>query len=135
MKLAITLRFYSTGDFYGPLGDLFGISKSAVEYIIAHVSWLIASRLRQRFIRMPSTRDEIISAKIDFMRLPGFPMCITAIDGTHVQVTSFGGQNAEVYRNRKTTFSLNVQLSVSAEVLDSLNFCLHLINKLANHIS
>lgn len=85
MKLAITLRFYSTGDFYGPLGDLFGISKSAVEYIIAHVSWLIASRLRQRFIRMPSTRDEIISAKIDFMRLSGFPMCITAIDGTHVQ--------------------------------------------------
>lgn len=116
MKLAIALRFYATGDFYEALGDMFGIGKSTVMKIIADVSSLIASKLRRYYVRMPLTQDEIMNAKIDFMRLAEFPLCIAAVDGTHVQITSFGGPHAENFRDRRNNFSLNIQLAVSAQV-------------------
>lgn len=50
------------------------------------------------------------------MSMADFPLCISAVDGTHVPKQSFGGRDAEIYRNRKIVFSLNVQLSVPAEV-------------------
>lgn len=66
---------------------------------------------------MPETQQEILDAKVDFMRLSGFPLCIGAIDGTHVLIQSYGGENAEIYRNRKMVFSHNCQLAVSADVI------------------
>lgn len=96
--------------------DLFGISKSSVKIIVKEVSFLISNRLRNQYIVMPSTNDEILRAKVDFMRWSNFPLCIGAVDGTHVDVRSFGGDDAELYRDRHMRFSLNVQLTVSADV-------------------
>lgn len=134
-KLVIALRFYAVQPFYEALADMFGISKSLIETIIEEVSYLI-SRLRERYISMPSTPAEILSAKIDFMQLSRFPLCIAAVDGTHVLIQSFGGPDAEVYRNRHLVFSLNVQLAVSADVrfycficLDSFVHLPHLVMK------
>lgn len=70
---------------------------------------------------MPSTEAEILNAKVGFMRLADFPLCVAAVDGTHVLINSFGGEDSELYRNRKTTFSLNVQLAVSADVIFKKN--------------
>lgn len=95
---------------------MFGISATSVNRIVVEVSYLI-SQLRQRFITMPNTDIEVRRAKIDFMRLSGLPLCIAAVDGTHVTVQSFGGNQAELYRNRKTVFSLNCQIAVSAQVI------------------
>lgn len=83
---------------------------------IEEVSFLIASMMRDRFIYMPRTLDEIHNSKVEFMRWANFPLCVGAVDGTHILVQSFGGEDAEHYRNRKTTFSLNCQLIVSADV-------------------
>lgn len=77
--------------------------------------------LRERFIYMPTTAEQLSQAKIDFMRLADFPLCIGAIDGTHVSIQSFGGNDAELFRNRKTVFSLNCQLVVSANVTYPIN--------------
>lgn len=96
--------------------DLFGISKSSVKTIVKEVSFLISTRLRNRFIVMPSTNDEILRTKVDFMRWANFPLCIGAVDGTHIDIRSFGGDDAELYRDRHLRFSLNVQLTVSADV-------------------
>lgn len=54
---------------------------------------------------MPETQRDVLNAKIGFMRLSGFPICISAVDGTHILIQSFGGPQAEVYRNRKMVFS------------------------------
>lgn len=96
--------------------DLFGISKSSVKTIVTEVLFLISNRLRIRFIVMPTTNDEILRAKVDFIRWSNFPRCIGAVDGTHVDVRSFGGGDAELYRDRHLRISLNVQLTVSADV-------------------
>lgn len=115
-KLLIALRFYATGSFLESIGDMFGVSKSTVCDVVAEVSYLIALKLRNRFIRLPGNELEILNAKTLFHRIGGFPLVIGAIDGTHIRVTSFGGQNAELYRNRKGYFSLNCQITVSADV-------------------
>lgn len=116
LKLLICLRFYAVGEFLESLGDLFGVSKSSASEIVSDVSFLICQRLKQRYIRMPQNNFEILRAKALFHRIGQFPLVIGAIDGTHIRVESFGGNNAEVYRNRKTYFSLNCQIVVSADV-------------------
>lgn len=94
---------------------MFGISRAIVKDIVWEVSFLI-SRERDRFIFMPTTQEEILQAKVDFMNLAHFPLCIAAVDGTHIPIQSFGGPEAELYRNRHLFFSINVQLAVSADV-------------------
>lgn len=42
--------------------------------------------------------------------MQGFPGCIGAIDGTHIPIISPGGENPEIYRNRKGFFSINCQV-------------------------
>lgn len=96
---------------------MFFVSKSIIETIVHEVSYLISTKLRNQFIVMPETRQDLLDAKAEFMRWSGFPICIGAVDGTHVLIQSFGGLDAEVYRNRKMVFSLNCQLAVSADVM------------------
>lgn len=46
----------------------------------------------------------------DVYRLSGLPGVIGAVDCTHVPIQSPGGLDAEIYRNRKGYFSINLQL-------------------------
>lgn len=65
---------------------------------------------------MPQNEDEITMAKAMFHRIDEFPLVIGAIDGTHIRIQSLGGNDAELYRNRKTYFSINAQMVVSGDV-------------------
>lgn len=116
-KLLIALRFYAIGTFYEAIGDLFGVSRHVVQQSVFEVSFLIATKLRSRFITLPRTQQELLDAKAGFMRRKGFPLCIAAVDGTHILIQSYGGDDAEVYRNRKMSFSHNCQVAVSADVI------------------
>lgn len=109
------------GTYYHAIGDMFGVCKTIVASVVSEVSYLIATKLRDRFIKMPETQQELLDAKIEFMRLSGFPLCIGAIDGTHVLIQSYGGEHAEIYRNRHMTFSHNCQITASADVNIYLN--------------
>ena len=48
--------------------------------------------------------------KNKFHLLGGFPNVIGCIDCTHIPIKSPGGDNGEVFRNRKGWMSLNVQV-------------------------
>ena len=65
--------------------------------------------LHDRFIFMPRNEREIAEAKTKFHSIAHFPSVIGCIDGTHIKMQSAGGENAELYRNRKGYFSYNVQ--------------------------
>jgi len=54
--------------------------------------------------------DERRKQMAEQYQLSGLPGVIGAIDCTHVSVQSPGGPDAEIYRNRKGYFSINVQL-------------------------
>ena len=58
--------------------------------------------------------------KLDFWSICAFPSVVGAIDCTHIKIQCPGGENAELFRNRKGYFSINVQ-AVSGPDLQILN--------------
>lgn len=76
--------------------------------MVQRVSECLAE-VRPHFVKMPATNEEKFAVKAGFRALRGFPDVIGCVDGCHVPITSPGGDNAELFRNRKGYFSINVQ--------------------------
>lgn len=58
---------------------------------------------------MPTTNEAMHNTSAGFYNIARFPKCIGAVDCTHIKILSPGGDQAEIFRNRKNFFSLNVQ--------------------------
>lgn len=88
-----------------------GVSKTSACGIIKNVTNAIAS-LQPQFIYecMPRNDEELQQTKLKFYQIARFPHVIGAVDCTHVRLQSPGGNDAELYRNRKEYFSWNVQV-------------------------
>ncbi|XP_066596929.1 putative nuclease HARBI1 [Prorops nasuta] len=115
IQLLVAIRFYATGCFLITVGDFCGISKASAHTIVHRVSPLIAS-LGNEFIKFPSTEEELKrTAGLNFQQA-GFPRAIGAIDCIHIRIQSYGGDDAELFRNRKGFFSINVQVIVNSEL-------------------
>ncbi|KAJ3665365.1 hypothetical protein Zmor_000862 [Zophobas morio] len=114
-QLLITLRFYATGAFQNCLGDHIHISQPSVSRIIARITRCIAHRSNIE-IRMPDP-NESVQVCSDFYGIANFPRVVGAIDCTHIKITSPGGENAELYRNRKGYFSINVEAVCDAHLI------------------
>lgn len=106
-QLLITLRFYTTGTFQLVDGDLFGVSQSTISRVVKRVSEVIASHYNE-VIRFPQG-NALLHVQRGFMDIGGIPGIVGAIDCTHIPIQSPGGMNAELYRNRKGFYSINVQ--------------------------
>ncbi|XP_050027901.2 putative nuclease HARBI1 [Dermacentor andersoni] len=115
LKLLITLRFYATGAMQTVVGDLVNVSQPSVSRSIWEVTQAICVGLFRKYVRLP-TSAEAKSVKTRFYNIAGFPGVTGCIDCTHVQIISPGGDNAEVYRNRKGVFSINVQAVTGPEL-------------------
>lgn len=112
-QLLLTLRFYATGNHLLSAADFSGVSKTSSHRIIHRVTNAIA-RLRPRFIKFPMLAEEIKKEQIKFFDIARFPRVIGCIDCTHIKIKSFGGNDAEYFRNRKGYFSINVQAICNA---------------------
>lgn len=64
---------------------------------------------------MSTTNREMASTKALFFNI-GFPGELGRVEETHVHIQSPGGENAELYRNRRGYFSLNVQVVSNAKL-------------------
>ena len=113
IKLLLTLRYYATGTFQEACGDLCYISQLTASRIIKRVSEAIA-RLKIHYIQFP-TADTLPQIKLDFWRICASPNVVGTIDCTHIKIPCPGGENAELFTNRKAFFPLNVQ-AVSAQI-------------------
>ncbi|KAJ3641886.1 hypothetical protein Zmor_028356 [Zophobas morio] len=107
-QVLLTLRFLATGSFLSVAGDFCGVHKSTASRTVKRVTVALAN-LRHRYIKMPQTYEEILTCRQQFFNIARFPRCIGAIDCSHVKIQSPGGDSAEIFRNRKQFFSLNVQ--------------------------
>ena len=83
--------------------------------IIRRVSREIANLVLD-FIQFPTTQEEKSETMKNFYALAKFPGVLGAIDCTHVAIRSPGGNDAELYRNRKGYFSVNVQAICTASL-------------------
>ncbi|KAE9540774.1 hypothetical protein AGLY_004019 [Aphis glycines] len=107
-KILIALRFYASGNDQRVIGDTLGYSQSLVCTIIKEISELLAKSAK-KWIRFPSSHN-LPDIKQHFYSVSQFPGVIGAIDCTHISIKSPGGENTELYRNRKGWMSLNVQI-------------------------
>ncbi|XP_044262631.1 putative nuclease HARBI1 [Tribolium madens] len=114
-QFLIALRFYATGGFLELVGDWMHVHKSSICRIIQKVTREIA-RLSQEHIKMPRTVEELVATKRNFFQIAGFLCVVGTVDCTHVGIQSPGGANAELYRNRKGYFSINVQAVCDANL-------------------
>lgn len=114
----LTLRFFACGNFLVTVADYCGVSVATACRVVKKVSIAIA-KLSDAFIHMPTTKEEIMQSASEFYTLARFPKVIGAIDGTHVKIQSPGGDDAEVYRNRKGYFSFNVQVNMTKLMMNS----------------
>ncbi|KAM7302356.1 putative nuclease HARBI1 [Ixodes scapularis] len=110
LQLLVTLRFYGAGTFQMVAGDLVHVSQPTVCRTVRTVTTLIARVLFRRLVHFPAA-SEYHGVMRDFYAMGQFPGVTGCIDCTHVRIRSPGGDDAEVYRNRKGVFSLNVQVS------------------------
>jgi hypothetical protein len=115
-QLLITLRYYATGTFQLVISDLSGVVKSTVCRTVHKVSRALAS-LRSQYIKFPMSDAERMQTMREFYAIAQFPGVLGSIDCTHVPMQSPGGDAAEIYRNRKGYFSINVQTIANARLL------------------
>ncbi|XP_060846471.1 LOW QUALITY PROTEIN: putative nuclease HARBI1 [Rhopalosiphum padi] len=116
-KVLIALRFYASGNYQGVNGDILGLSQSSVSRVIREISKLIASTTNiKKWIKLP-TIQEPQEIKQQFYGVAKFPGVIGAIDCTHIPIKSLGGgDNAEIYRNRKGWMSINTQIGSTHDI-------------------
>jgi hypothetical protein len=113
-QLLVAQRFYATGTFQLVIGDLFHVDQSTVCRTVSRVTEAIAA-LRPTYIKFPTNQSDVHLKMQQFYDNSNFPGAIGAIDCTHVPIQSPGSDNAEIYRNRKGYFSINVQLVCDAK--------------------
>ncbi|XP_047518574.1 putative nuclease HARBI1 isoform X2 [Pieris napi] len=114
-QVLVTLQYYASGSFMRCVGDMSGLHKSTVCRIIRRVT-LAISKLRPQFIYMPRTDQEKEEMATKFYNVARFPKVLGAIDCSHINILSPGGDNAEDFRNRKGLFSFNVQVIGDADL-------------------
>ena len=107
IQLLLSLQFYGSGTLLRNDADLFGIHTSTVSRILPKCSRALAS-LHNQFIYFPDNQ-EYRKIQEDFHDIAGLPGVVGVIDCTHVPIRSPGGEQAEIFRNRKGFFSFNVQ--------------------------
>ncbi|KAG0430512.1 hypothetical protein HPB47_022639 [Ixodes persulcatus] len=113
LQLRVTLRFYGAGTFQVVTGDLVNVSQPTVCHPVGVITQLIASHLFRGVVHFLSAA-QFNTMMLDFFALANFPGVTRCIDCTHVRIKSPGGDDAEVFRNRRGVFSITVQVT-SAE--------------------
>lgn len=73
------------------------------------VSTLLAEKVRE-YIHFPLDPNAQRMNIAKFYEIAAFPRVCGCVDGTQIKILNPGGNNGEVYRNRKGYFSLNVQV-------------------------
>lgn len=85
-RLAICLSFLSTGATYRDIGIMYRVSKQAVHHHVHKiVSSLLVSFVPQNIV-LPTSPHEVQATIAGFEAKYRMPMCVGAIDGTHIPI-------------------------------------------------
>ncbi|CAH1997553.1 unnamed protein product [Acanthoscelides obtectus] len=115
LQVFSSLLFYAHGGYQTTVGHDFniGISQPVMSRLINKISRLIALHLSPRYIRFPTTSEEVRRVKDGFLENHQFPNVVGVIDCTHIAIvppkTDDPINPSVAYINRKGFHSVNVQ--------------------------
>ncbi|CAN7995542.1 unnamed protein product [Ixodes hexagonus] len=115
LQLLVALRFYGAGTFQTVTGDLVNVSQPTVCRVVGRVTDLIGRELFPKLVKFPDAAG-CRSVMHEFYKIGKFPGVTGCIDCTHVKIKSPGGDDGELFRNRKGYFSINVQAITGPEL-------------------
>ncbi|KAI5692922.1 hypothetical protein M8J75_004104 [Diaphorina citri] len=105
-RLLAVIQFYATGNFQIFTGDSHGVSQPTMCRLVKEVSKALA-QAHVNYVKFP---EQLAPIKVAFQGIGNFPGVVGCVDCTHVPIQLPSVENGENYRNRKGTFSLNVQV-------------------------
>ena len=107
-QVGITLYYLSDEGRYRKVANAFGVARSTVSLVIRNVTRAISKHLGPKYIQLPMTEAEVEEHASKYLEYHGFPQCIGAIDGTHIEIKQ-PKDNYTDFLNRKGKYSFNVQ--------------------------
>ncbi|XP_035986731.1 putative nuclease HARBI1 [Fundulus heteroclitus] len=109
-KVGAVLWFLGTTSDYRTIAHLFGISRASLCIFVKDVCEAICYHLTPQFVKLP-TDIEATNIMESFKEKWGYPICIGAIDGSHIPIVAPNERRVD-YFNRKGWYSINMQALV-----------------------
>ena len=114
-RLALTLRYLSSGDSPRSLSFSYRVSLTSAHRIISETCLSIWKVLLQlKYVNAPSSPNDWMRIANEFERLWNFPNCCGAIDGKHIRIQAPPGSGS-LYYNYKKWHSIVLLAVVSAD--------------------
>ncbi|KAJ1123025.1 hypothetical protein NDU88_001498 [Pleurodeles waltl] len=111
VQVLSVLHFLASGSFQTTVAIASGMSQPMFSNVLARVLSALLKHMRS-YIVFPQV-DDLPTVKYDFYALGHIPNIIGAIDGTHVALVP--RRSEQMYRNRKSYHSMNVQMVCLAD--------------------
>nr|XP_053618113.1 uncharacterized protein LOC128679722 [Plodia interpunctella] len=112
-RLAITLKYLSTGESFISLCDVFKVSPQIISYIIPEVCQAIIDGLSE-YVKIPRTSNEWKKVANRYLDRWNVPNCLGSMDGKHVKIQCPPRSGSE-YFNYKSYFSIVLFALVDAD--------------------
>ncbi|CAF3068258.1 unnamed protein product [Rotaria sp. Silwood2] len=100
-RIACALYLLGTTSELRTIGHLFGIGKSSAAYVLHDFCSVIVEIYFYRLIKFPTRHYEIRETTSAFLTKYNYPMCLGAIDGTHIAVEPPIGEETDYYNYKK----------------------------------
>lgn len=108
IQVLAALRCWGRNNVQDDCAEYHGFTQSTMSRICVKVAHAFA-RKAKHIIKMPTLVEDQIVEMEKFKNIAGFKNVLGAIDCTHIRIKAEGGDDAQLFVNRKGYFSLNVQ--------------------------
>ncbi len=115
-RIACALYALGSSSEFRTVANLFGIGKSTTGEILHEFCAVLVETLFYRFVKFPQSPDEIKDTIDGFYTKYNYPMCLGAVDGTHIAIKPPLGYEVDYY-NYKKHHSIIMLATVNSDLL------------------
>lgn len=114
LKLAFTLRYLATGNYYRDLRFGFRVAHNTMSGLIVDVCQALVDVLEPEFVKLPTEAEEWQQVALAFQQKWQFPHTLGALDGKHIRIKK-PPHSGSTYHNYKGFDSIVLMALVDAQ--------------------